>query len=226
MIYADVQKIRGSANFSPENFPAACAGGPPPSCKHPPRSGSGGGRGQLSAPALTFGGELTGAAVVHLIMLRLGQRDQIPSAIGKFRIILGRPDVVHDLRRDRHAEAQTLLAEMILAQDLSAEPPPSVVFPAVIKSRQRAITSGEKRKSQCPRIGDLKRSRSWALASRALAAADVYPCHGFTLGAKEGKVLGDDYAVEVDKLRPAPRSCTDRTAQVTVHYGQFITFSA
>lgn len=138
---------------------------PPAQLQGPLRSGGGGGRGQLSAPALTFGGELTGAAIVHLIMLRLGQRDQIPSAIGKFRIILGRPDVVHDLRRDRHAEAQTLLAERILAQDLSAEPPPSVVLSAVIKSRQRAITSGGKRKSQRPRIGDQKRSRSWALAS-------------------------------------------------------------
>ena len=159
-------------------------------------------------------------------MLHLGQRNQIPAAIGKLWIIFGRPDVVNDLRRDRHAEAQTLLAKRILAQNLSAEPPPSVVFSAVIESRQRAITSGEKRKSQCPRIGDLKRSRSWALASRALAAADVYSCHGFALGAKERKVLGDGYAVEVDKLRPAPRSCTDRTAQVTVHYGQSITFFA
>lgn len=108
------------------------------------------GRGQLSAPALTFGGELTGAAVVHLIMLRLGQRDQIPSAIGKFRIILGRPDVVHDLRRDRHAEAQTLLAERILAQDLSAEPPPSVVFSAVIKSRQTGYHLRREKKKPAP----------------------------------------------------------------------------
>ena len=135
---------------------------------------------------LARSGQLAAAAVVHGVVRRLAERNQIPSLPGKLGVILSRPDVVHMAGLLASSVSLRPLASVAgLAEDALAEPEPAAA--GVIKSHDMQKARARVR----PSVG-----WSWALALVALAAHDVdqnltlaFPAPGWQmlrLGGREG----------------------------------------
>lgn len=85
------------AIFLRENFPPRVRGVLRPAAETPPSPARR--WGDSISPALTERRELSGRAIVHRIVRRARQAHEVPETVRILRVILGRPDVMHHLRR-------------------------------------------------------------------------------------------------------------------------------
>ena len=158
------------------------------------------GRGVSIFPALPQRRELPSDPVVHGIVRRFAQADQVPELVCILGIILGRPYVVNNLGLDSSSVPGSLLTAVTISTErLGANSLPAPVFAAVVKTHTR--TPGPffpvRRLSprRCP--GNEKEPEpatntivclSLAPAREALACADINSQLPFAEAAENGNV--------------------------------------
>lgn len=96
------------------------------------------GRGVSIFPALPQRRELPSDPVVHGIVRRFAQADQVPELVCILGIILGRPYVVNNLGLDSSSVPGSLLTAVTISTErLGANSLPAPVFAAVVKTHTR-----------------------------------------------------------------------------------------
>lgn len=85
--------------------------------------------GDSISPALTEHRELSGRAIVHRIVRRARQAHEVPETVRILRVILGRPDVMHHLRRLAPTVPGRFPAPISVPPERQrAQPPPALVL--------------------------------------------------------------------------------------------------
>ena len=170
------------------------------------------GRGVSVFPALSQRRELPSDPVVHGIVRRFAQADQVPELVCILGIILGRPYVVNYLGLDGSSVPGSLLTAVAISPErLGADSLPAPVFAAVVKTHTR--TPGPffpvRRLSprRCP--GNEKEPGpatntlmclSLAPALKALAPTDVDSMFGFAEAAEDDQISRRRVRLDLEQL--------------------------
>lgn len=163
-------------------------------------------------PALPQRRELPSDPVVHGVVLRFAQTDQVPELVCILGIILGRPYVVHYLGLDGSSVPGSLLTAVTISPErLGADSLPALVFAAVVKTHTRTPGpfSPVRRLSprRCPGNGkepgpatNTLMCLSLAPALKALAPTDVDPMFGFAETAEDDQVGRRRVRLDLEQL--------------------------
>lgn len=115
------------AIFLRENFPPRVRGVLRPAAETPPSPARR--WGDSISPALTERRELSGRAIVHRIVRRARQAHEVPETVRILRVVLGRPDVMHHLRRLAPTVPGRFPAPISVPPERQrAQPPPALVL--------------------------------------------------------------------------------------------------
>lgn len=171
------------------------------------------GRGVSIFPALPQRRELPSDPVVHGIVRRFAQADQVPELVCILGIILGRPYVVNNLGLDSSSVPGSLLTAVTISTErLGANSLPAPVFAAVVKTHTRtpgpflprapAIASAlsGKRKRAGGQATNTLMCLSLAPALKALAPTDVDPMFGFAETAEDDQISRRRVQLDLEQL--------------------------
>lgn len=113
--------------FLRKNFPLRVRGVLRPAAETPPSPARR--WGDSISPALTERRELSGRAIVHRIVRCARQAHEVPETVRILRVILGRPDVMHHLRRLAPTVPGRFPAPISVPPERQrAQPPPALVL--------------------------------------------------------------------------------------------------
>ena len=168
-----------SAASSRENFPLRVRGVlPPVAGASQSRAGR---RGGSIPPALAERCELPRRAIVHRVMRRSRQAQEVPQAVRILGIVLRRPDVMHDLRLLAASVPCRLAASVAVApQRQHAQTLPALIFSRIIKHSKKKYPH---------RSRPTLRTRSARANKRALASFDIHEELRLALRAKHLQVF-------------------------------------